>query len=214
MQDVHATGFRTWSSSVYLAQRMLADPSHFFATGKPTTATRVLELGSGTGLAGIAAYHALLQVPEDAHLFLTDMDQATLDTLAMNVRNNIIRNDKVRVEVTHLDWARVHECELKAFDTILGADLVYEPEHADLLYKVVEKLLEQTLTSSFHLIVVVRPTHTKDIAALEKRFSASDAEASPKLYIQQQENIEARDTDLYPYPHRYYEIKWHGLPTT
>lgn len=175
--------------------------------------TRVLELGSGTGLAGIAAYHALLQVPGDAHLRLTDMDQATLDTLAMNVRNNIIHNDNIRVEVTQLDWTRVHECELKPFDTILGADLVYEPGHADLLHKVVEKLLEQTPTSSFRLIVVIRPTHLKDIAALEKRFSASRAEASLRLYIHKQEDIEASDDDLYPYPHRYYEIKWHGLRT-
>ncbi|KAK9895378.1 hypothetical protein P389DRAFT_92570 [Cystobasidium minutum MCA 4210] len=214
MQDVHATGFQTWSSAVYLARRMLADPRQFFkAGGNSTTAKprRILELGSGTGLGGIAAYHALLQATDEAHLVLSDMDQPTLDTLTDNVRNNSDQGTlaNIHVEVCHLDWTCIDSSRFKPFDTILGADLVYEPEHADLLHNVVQKLLAKSSSSIFHLVVVMRRTHGKDIAALESRFRDTSADEQPVLVIRNREDLEADEEDQQQY--RYYQIGWKNL---
>lgn len=220
MQDVHATGFRTWSSAVLLAGRMLADPSKFFQSHNfsPTKALQVLELGSGTGLAGIAAVKALSQLPGDARVVLSDMDPSTLVTLRQNVLNNHIslnNKGKLQTDIIRLDWNDISDCVLDPFHVIIGADIVYEPEHADLLYEVVHRLLAKQPESIFHLVLVARPTHEEDIRALDKKFSGQlliKDEAC--LVITRCEEVEAAEDELYPYTHKYYEIRWRALPNT
>lgn len=220
MQDVHATGFRTWSSAIHLAHRMLVDPSQFFSVQNrsDTEPLRLLELGSGTGLAGIAACRALAQLPGRAQVVLSDMDRTTLDILCKNVqRNDISLEVKTRVHanIAHLDWANVRASALQPFDIIIGADIVYEPDHADLIYEVVDCLLARNPQSSFHLVLVTRPTHTNDIQALDERFGGMTSyPGEPMLTIVRRETIEATEEDTYPYGHRYYEIRWRGLPET
>lgn len=218
MQDVHATGFQTWSSAIHLAKRIFANPSQFFQTDhRPAShVNRVLEIGSGTGLAGIAAARAMKHSTGYSEVVLSDMDQSTLDTL----HKNVLKNDKcpdskakVRTSIIRLDWTEVNSSTLSPFDIIIGADIIYEPEHADLVYAVVNKLLARNARSVFHLMLVARPTHGKDIAALEERFGGllvEDSDARPA--ITKREEIESTVGDIYPYPHRYYEIRWEGLP--
>jgi predicted nicotinamide N-methyase len=214
MKDVHATGFRTWSSAVHLSKRLLGHPRAFFPkiSFEGTQVLRVLELGSGTGLAGIAAYRALEQASIPTCVTLSDMDDSTLSTLRMNVTDNGISfegdcNNKIRA--AKLDWTAINIDKLGSFDVILGADIVYEPEHAELIHGVVSKLLQQEPSSIFHLMVVLRPTHESDMKALEQVFFSRPNEVDAGyLNITYCETIEATEKDDYPYPHRYYKIQW------
>ena len=95
---------------------------------------RVLELGAGTGLIGLAAAHVC--VP--AELVLTDVE-SHLALLAANARANAPAGCRCLVEP--YDWFSVEEIQTgrrplpgstgKCFDVILGGDLAYNP----LLYK-------------------------------------------------------------------------------
>ena len=106
------TGCRLWDSSIALARWILAH-------GVPWVADkRVLELGSGCGLAGLAATH------EAKHVRLTDGEARLLP----NLRFNADQLADVPVEVAHLNWSDTPDkltTEHGTWDVVLGADLVY-----------------------------------------------------------------------------------------
>lgn len=224
--DVHATGFTTWSSAVLLSRRLLAAPSAYFSTtaqstesDSPRNPLRVLELGSGTGLAGIASSIALESLNAPAHVVLSDYDDVTLATLTRNLDINQTSNTSITREVRKLGWG---SSELGAmsdqagcFDVLLGADIVYEPGHPALIYTVAEHLLDAR--GVFHLLVPQRHTHTAELETLERLFGSS--KSVPALCIIQQEDLESEDAlperrRQRPNPaqgvasHRYYRIEW------
>ncbi|HEX6987953.1 MAG TPA: methyltransferase domain-containing protein [Bacillota bacterium] len=83
---------------------------------------RVLELGCGVGLAGIAA--AL----RGARVLQTDRAPEAL----ILARENARRNGCPSIERRLADWRRFPD--LGRFDLVLGADILYEPRlHADLI---------------------------------------------------------------------------------
>lgn len=124
-------------------------------------------------------------------------------------------SDACSLEWAYLDWNTIaDDGSLPVFDTILGADIVYEPEHADLLYRVVGILLAKTSEAVFHLVVVMRPTHIRDIALLQERFTADPVPDQPSLCITACEDIQGNESspgESSQYPHRYYEIRWQNL---
>jgi predicted nicotinamide N-methyase len=86
------TGLNTWDGSVVLAKYLERHPA--LLAGR-----RVLELGSGTGLAGIAAGVLGARVS-----VLTDL-QYTLANLELNVRNNLAGTEFSETVLTRaLDW--------------------------------------------------------------------------------------------------------------
>lgn len=214
MQDADATGFRTWSSAIHLAERMLSDPQRFINLDNfsgSEDGLRVLEIGSGTGLAGIAAFRALQASPlSNFNLTLSDRDAVTLETLKDNVsRNCLPLRDQQMVDVRCLDWDEPPQDLWNKFEVIIGADIVYEPAHVPLVYKVVEATLARATSSIFTLLVPNRPSHHKDLEALEERFSTTASNYdNKKLVIIRQEDIEISSKDKYPYPHRLYSIGW------
>lgn len=100
-----------WTSAIALAEWCLQTP------WEPDT--RVLELGCGLGLVGIAAAAA------GAHVTMTDYEEDALRFARCNAEANLpaeIVRDHLRF--AHLDW-RNPPLDT-TYDVILGADIVYE----------------------------------------------------------------------------------------
>lgn len=200
--DVHATGFRTWPAAVLLAQKIAESPKTIFGDKERL---RILELGSGTGLVGIVAAKTLLQTSTRAEIMLSDYDLTTLGRLQYNLSVNGCLDliSRVTCRTERLDWS---DDINDSYDIILGADLVYEREHGQLLHDAVRRLMVRT--GSFHLVAALRPTHSIDIFYLEQLFCPRDRSVSgPRLCIvdtrDHPASVESDTTIL-----RYYRIEW------
>jgi len=100
-----------WASSVGLAQHLCKDNG--------LLGRRALEIGCGLGLSGIAAAKA------GASVLLTDVNS---DAVAFALRN-ARRNGCLNVEARRLSW--LFPALEGTFDLILGADVIYDPDHFD-----------------------------------------------------------------------------------
>ena len=209
MRDANATGFCTWSSAILLARRMIFNPDAYFPR-KPTP-LRVLELGSGTGLAGIGAVKALQYLRRPAQVSVSDYDTSTLEALSSAVEANCpgiqYPEAVLQVSILKLVWEDSSTFPIDEFDVILAADILYEPEHAALIYNVLKALLSHKGT--FHLVIPIRHTHAGDVDTFEKLLSVPEGrgcDLGRHLSIFEQETIERRDEEQYS--HRLYCIKW------
>ncbi|CZT17574.1 related to glucose-inducible SAM-dependent methyltransferase Rrg1, putative [Ramularia collo-cygni] len=121
-------GLKTWASSNLLARRLL--------TLRPTLPpftdnSAILELGSGTGLVGLAAAAAF-----QAHVVLTD-----LPDIVPNLRRNALENEAslksygAKADAAVLDWTEPASFPVEAhtFALILAADPIYSELHPRLL---------------------------------------------------------------------------------
>lgn len=96
-----------WPASLGLAR-------YIFNNRQQLQKKKVLELGAGIGLAGIAARIA------GANLLQTDYSEAALKF----IRVNSLRNGLTEPQLLLADWHRFPNTGL--FDLILGADILYE----------------------------------------------------------------------------------------
>lgn len=155
------TGGNTWSAAIHMAD--LIDSGKVISVKD----RRVLELGSGTGLAGFAA----LLLGKATSVTLTDYHQGVLNTLKANMELNIPAQARDRVLISKLDWRdpSPREVEPHSFDTVLAADCVFEVEHAELVPLVADRFLnleasitrdkngeQMVATPEFHAIVPLR----------------------------------------------------------
>jgi predicted nicotinamide N-methyase len=99
-----------WTSAIVLAEQCMASPA---LAGK-----RVLDLGCGLGLTGIAAAAA------GAYVLFTDYEADALAFAEWNARVNLSAEEFARCEFRTGDW-RTPEV-FGVFDVVLGADIVYE----------------------------------------------------------------------------------------
>lgn len=99
-----------WSSSFALAEECLA--------GETREGQRVLDLGCGLGLAGLAAAR------KGARVLFADYNPDALAFAAWNIRRNLSPDAYARVAVRAVDWRSPGS--LGMFDLVLGADIVYE----------------------------------------------------------------------------------------
>ncbi|KAL6072101.1 Methyltransferase-like protein 21B [Balamuthia mandrillaris] len=101
---------------------------------------KVLDLGSGTGLLGIAL--SLL----GAHVMVTDVASA-LDQLRLNVRANTDPS-KHKIVVRELDWYVEVPQDLKRtrWDFVLATDVIYNPIHFEALMATLEQVCNPTNT--------------------------------------------------------------------
>ncbi|KAI1620562.1 putative methyltransferase-domain-containing protein [Exophiala viscosa] len=126
-------GLKTWTSSLLLAQRLAECRKHI-----PSDCSRVLELGSGTGLVGIAA--ACIW---NAQVLLTDLPEIVpnlLQNLALN--RDVIEKHRGQVSARTLDWADPTDLPRNAegrYMVILAADPIYSPEHPKMLVSTVSR---------------------------------------------------------------------------
>jgi len=108
-----------WDSSQILAQLMF---EHDIA-GK-----RILEVGCGIALT------SLMLNQRNADITASDYNPVAGEFLATNVK----LNDGAAIPFFRADWA-AHNVELGQFDLIIGSDILYEPNHAELLSGFIER---------------------------------------------------------------------------
>ncbi|KAK4937342.1 Protein-lysine N-methyltransferase rrg1 [Elasticomyces elasticus] len=126
-------GLKTWTSSLLLAQRLAECRKQI-----PSDFSRVLELGAGTGLVGIAAA-CLWQ----AQVLLTDLPEIVpnlLQNLALN--KAVIEKHHGQGSARTLDWADPTDVPRNAeekYMVILAADPIYSSEHPKMLVSTVRR---------------------------------------------------------------------------
>lgn len=108
-------GLMLWASAIALADAI------------PDTPGRLLELGAGVGLAGLAARQKGWEVVQ------TDYDPRALELCETNAQRNGVTGIEVRIG----DWREWPEELLAGFDLVIGADILYERT----LHPVLRKLL-------------------------------------------------------------------------
>ncbi|KAI9321209.1 putative methyltransferase-domain-containing protein [Dichotomocladium elegans] len=147
-------GFKTWGAAPLLAKKLIQQKLI------PDMASRsVLELGTGTGLVGLACDKL-----GAAELIMTDYHQSVLS----NVTTNVALNES-NARILELDFIKVAKDEApewkgRTFDVVIASDLLYEMEHAQYLPIAVDKLME----NEFHFMIPLRPTHTNEVNVFEE----------------------------------------------
>lgn len=186
-QDHTSVGLQTWGSSCILAQRMVESPAAYGLQQRGDgEKLNILELGAGTGV--LSMVMAKLFTSDEAQVIATDYHSAVLDNLRANVSGNF---DGALSSASHeppmvlsLDWRHLHciassgairDAKPEApfdtsFDIIIGADIIYEPEHALWIKSSVELLLKRDGRSFFYLIMPMRPTHEVETASVRETF--------------------------------------------
>ena len=115
---------RPWPSGLALARALAERP--------PAPGTRVLELGCGLAAPSIVAARAgAVALATDG---ASDAVVFAAHSLALN---------ETEAEVAHADWAEHGDAlaERSPFDLVLGADVLYTPVNADLLVRLLPRLL-------------------------------------------------------------------------
>ena len=175
-------GHKTWLASYLLACRLpflephlpplsnapiWSNRSSTSASYNVAAAIRVLELGSGTGLLGIAAA-ALFP---DLQVRLTDLE-AIVPNLQSNVDANraLFREDNVP-RVDELDWSRTPTPESLAerYHIILASDPLYSPSHPKWLFNTIHAYLLRCNTSRVVVELPLREAYVPEVEEFRKR---------------------------------------------
>lgn len=176
-------GLKTWASSFLLAKR-LAVLLHTLPQCPPDTF--ILELGSGTGLVGMAAAAVF-----GKHVIVTDLPEI-LPNLDHNARANAhtLAAYGGKCSATVLDWTQpdvfcldeTHDGDAHTFPLILAADPIYSPEHPRLLAGAVDHHLMKTSDAR---VVVEMPL--RDAYAVERREFRESMSASGLVLLDEGE---------------------------
>jgi predicted nicotinamide N-methyase len=110
-----------WPSARVLAERIVSTP---------VGDRRFLELGCGAGLVSVAAALAGFDVTA------TDYYDEALRFTALNV----LVNTGVLIETRAADWRRFPH-DIGRFELVVASDVLYEPEHAELIASVLDRTL-------------------------------------------------------------------------
>ena len=160
-------GLKTWASSYLLAKRLHLVELPELAHG---SRRRVLELGSGTGLVGIAAAAVW-----GAEVHLTDLPEIE-PNLAMNVRDNrqVIENGGGIATTGVLDWSDATKppSDEAEYPTILAADPLYSPEHPALLVQTIERYLARSAEARVIVELPLREAYAPEILDFYERMRA------------------------------------------
>ncbi|KAI9706163.1 MAG: hypothetical protein M1820_004924 [Bogoriella megaspora] len=153
-------GHKTWASSYLLASRLWQVKTKLPNLSN-ISGSAVLELGSGTGLVGIAAAAVL-----KTSIMLTDLPEIQMN-LARNVAANmsVIEDNGGAANTTTLDWQISEDAELGAerFKLILAADCVYSTAHPPLLAQTVRRWLSITAEARFWVELPIREGFGKEL---------------------------------------------------
>uniref|UniRef100_A0A667X9B9 Eukaryotic elongation factor 2 lysine methyltransferase n=1 Tax=Myripristis murdjan TaxID=586833 RepID=A0A667X9B9_9TELE len=127
------TGLVTWEAGLYLAEWAMDNQQAF-------TDRVVLELGSGVGLTGITVCRSC----SPSRYVFSDCHPSVLQKLRYNIwLNKLADQDCPRVCVEQLDWDTVTEQQLTEIgaNTVIAADVVYDPDIIGCLVKLLSRLL-------------------------------------------------------------------------
>ena len=130
--------FQLWPAATSLVSLLDRNPNLILSSLRRRAENfKILELGSGTGLAGIAAAAIL-----GAGVTLTDMAHV-LPNLQFNAKLNAdaVAARGGTVDVRRLEWGNHAEESLPEFDLILASDVVYHDHLFDPLLKTLDFLV-------------------------------------------------------------------------
>jgi hypothetical protein len=241
-----SVGAQTWGGACVLAQRIVDYPDQFdlipheknpAGDARPRV-RRVLELGAGTGLVSLSLAKLLEAdldwITEKTTIIATDSYPSVLANLQFNIESNFpLQNSTQQVSVSshYLDWSKLASTEKlsspfdEPFDLILGADIIYESQHATWIKSCLERLLRKPVVANdnplvplFHLVIPLRSTHLDESATVKDVFRSRDdiGDNSMDLCILSQEKIvcdadsdHCRGIDIDDVEYAYYRIGWH-----
>lgn len=116
-----------WPGALLLGEVVAREPwPEFDRTAPP----RVLEIGCGLGLAGLAA------LSRGFHVVFTDYDEAPFPFIRRSIAEN--RLDDRSAEMRRLDWRMLPEDQ---YPLILGSDVLYEKRLVPLVAELLARLL-------------------------------------------------------------------------
>lgn len=130
------TGLVTWEAALYLAEWALEN-THIFQS------KTVLELGSGIGLTGIVVCRS----SSLTKYIFSDCHHTVLQRLKDNITNCLTNSDSnsdaLSVSVEELHWENVSDEQLQRIqaNTIIAADVVYDPDIIACLVKLLSRFL-------------------------------------------------------------------------
>ena len=231
--DYRSVGAQTWGGACIMAEMIVDRPRQFgFLQHHAESSTfRCLELGAGTGLVSIAVtkmMHKSMKKNTNFQVVATDYYPSVLTNLERNVHSNFPESTSasIRILTRTLDWSTFssqtnHDPVFESpFDLILGADIIYESQHALWIKSCLTKLLRKPSSTSpsdinptFHLVIPLRATHTVESNTIEQVFPLNNHNTT-ELVINHKEIIicdaesgrEGEDVE-----YAYYKIGW-GAP--
>lgn len=154
-------GFKTWGSAFLLAQKLQSIAATYLGQlSRPS----VLELGSGTGLAGLVA--AALW---STNVVLTDLPEI-LPNLAKNAETNraAVESRGGSVSIEELNWAdvRLHQ---GSYEVVMAVDALYSIEHAGLLAPAIDGCLSHEEGAR---VLIATPLRDKATERMLEEFTA------------------------------------------
>lgn len=167
-------GLKTWAASYLLAKRL-----HSFHLVPADTAEkpRVLELGSGTGLVGLA------MAALGASVILTDLP-SICSNLARNAKDNskVVSQNGGSTRTAILDWIDPTSCQLYSdgddddgralaakFPIILAADSLYSPHHPQMLVDTIKVWLSEDANAKVIVEFPYRDAYLPEIKDFRQR---------------------------------------------
>ncbi|KAF4691291.1 Telomerase Cajal body protein 1 [Perkinsus olseni] len=105
---------------------------------------RVIELGSGCGLGGLACAAA-----DASKVTLTDLPEVLNDVTKRNIGANSVLTWTCDLQAKPLAWPGEDSAELGDCDVVLGADLIYREADVDLLLAAIRNLMKQNNARKF-----------------------------------------------------------------
>ncbi|KAK6074158.1 hypothetical protein SCUP515_06548 [Seiridium cupressi] len=188
-----ALGLKTWGSSYFLAQLLhrIAAQSLPQLLGEPDSSLQVLELGSGTGLCGMAA----------AAIWKTRACLSDLPNIMPNLTHNIETNRKAieslggTVEAGALTWGSPEDddeifVEKNQFKIILIADPLYDDDHPALLASAVNDHVSHDEQAR---VVVMVPLRDKTTRRLLSELRGNLAEGERALVCLEEHTLMGQD---------------------
>ncbi|KAI5923879.1 putative methyltransferase-domain-containing protein [Camillea tinctor] len=152
-------GLQSWGAAIVFSELICASPSRFGFTKQALgPASRIVELGAGTGLVGIVLGKMLPHLDiTDANITATDFHPTVLENLRANITTNFPPAPSP-VQTAPLDWSTpdLSGPLSHPVDMLVATDVIYDPAHAAWLRDCAARMLAPHGT--FWMLVTVRET--------------------------------------------------------
>ncbi|KAI0539591.1 hypothetical protein GGR58DRAFT_464108 [Xylaria digitata] len=159
-------GLQSWGAAFIFTELMCTAPANLnFSKDALGSAPRIIELGAGTGLVGIALSKILpyLGVPKST-IIATDFHTTVLANLNANIIKNFPTQSQdggsipLSIQAAHLDWQTPDLSSPldKQADVLVATDVIYGPGHAVWLRDCAGRMLKPS--GVFWLMLTVRTT--------------------------------------------------------